>query len=183
MAITREKKTELVNQYAQGLKSAKSAVLIQQVAISVNDMTEMRKELTKVGSRYQVVRKRLLLRAIEEVGFKNEEASELEGSVAVVYATDDGMWPLKVLNTFSKKWEKDETWTLSFLGGWFEKNWKPGDYVTELASIPSREELLSKLAYLLNYPVQSFATVLDEVSKKAWWDVPVKEAKIEEVKE
>jgi ribosomal protein L10 len=46
------------------------------------------------------------------------------------------------------------------------KKWNNGEYVTELANIPSREELLSKLAYLFNYPIQSFACVVDQIAKK-----------------
>jgi ribosomal protein L10 len=46
-----------------------------------------------------------------------------------------------------------------------EKNWKEGSYVTEIASLPSKEELISKLLFLLKYPVGSFARVINEVAK------------------
>jgi ribosomal protein L10 len=47
-----------------------------------------------------------------------------------------------------------------------EKNWKEGSYIREIATLPSKEQLIGKLLFLLKYPVSSFARVINEVSKK-----------------
>ena len=76
---------------------------------------------------------------------------------------------MKVVNKYAKQvaGTKELSASIKFLGAWYDKKWHDSDYVTELANIPSREELLSKLAYLFNYPVQSFAAVVDQIAKKA----------------
>jgi ribosomal protein L10 len=90
-----------------------------------------------------------------------------------------------------KEFKKDNKGSeFSFIGGWFEKKWQGGEYVSELANVPTKEELLSKLCYLFNYPLQSFACVLSEIAKKNGGDVveevkaevKVEETKIEEAK-
>jgi len=85
-----------------------------------------------------------------------------------VYARGDEYAPLKVINKYQKEFKKskDLDTNFEFLGGWFNKEWKDADYVNELANIPSREELLSKLVWIFNYPVQSLTSVLDQIAKK-----------------
>ena len=98
-----------------------------------------------------------------------------------MYAHDDEFGPLKVINKYLKEFKKDNKKSeFSFLGGWFEKKWQGGEYVNELANVPSKEELISKLCYLFNYPLQSFAVALSEIAKK---DGSTVETKVEEKKE
>ena len=107
--------------------------------------------------------------ALKEAGFDTVEENDIEGSVVVLYANEDEYAPMKVVNKFAKEVAADRELkaSIKFLGGWYDKKWHNAEYVTELANIPSREELLSKLAYLFNYPVQSFAAVIDQIAKKA----------------
>ena len=108
------------------------------------------------------------MKALEQAGYETVALDELEGSIVVLYANGDEYAPLKVVNKYAKQFASDKTTktAFKFLGAWYDKKWNNGEYVTELANIPSREELLSKLAYLFNYPVQSFACVVDQVAKK-----------------
>jgi ribosomal protein L10 len=73
-----------------------------------------------------------------------------------------------VINKYLKEFKKDKDSNASyeFLGGFFDKEWKDGNYVDMLANVPSKEESLSKLVWLLNYPVQHFAAVLKSVAEK-----------------
>ena len=52
------------------------------------------------------------------------------------------------------------------MGGWYGNAWKDAAYVSELANIPSKEELVGKFLYLLKYPIQATAGVLDQIAKK-----------------
>ncbi len=108
------------------------------------------------------------MKALEQAGYETVDLDKLEGSVVVLYANGEAYAPLKVVNKFAKEFagDKNTKAAFKFLGAWYDKKWADGDYVTELANIPSREELLSKLCYLFNYPLQSFACVVDQVAKK-----------------
>jgi len=185
MAISKEKKKDLVEQYINDLKSSASAVVIQQTGVPVSIMTQVRKDLTEVDWKLNVVRKRLFMRATKAAKLEDISLDELEGSIAVLYAGADEYGPLKAINKAVKQLKKEfNGWSsITFLGGWFEKSWKWWDYVSELANIPSREELLSKLVYLLNYPVQSFAATLNQITEKGDGGLDIKEEKTEEKKE
>lgn len=191
MAITKEKKHELVKQYVQDLQEAKNLVVFKQSGLAVSTDTEVRREVREGEWKYNVVRKRLFLRALKEAWYPEVTLDQLPWSAVAVYAKWDEYAPLKVINKYKKEFDKDKDLDTSFefLGGWFDKEWKDASYVTELANIPSREELLSKLVWLFNYPVQSLTSVLDQIAKKKseWGDdsevsQEVKEEKTEEVK-
>lgn len=181
MAISKVQKQELVKQYSESLQAAKSAVVLQQNAIPVSVMVNLRKGLVPVQSKVNVVRKKLFMRALQDAGYQDVGIWDLEGSILVVFSGEDEMAPFKALNTTIKelKWDDDGS-SMVYLWGRFEKDRKDADYVTELASVPSKDELLSKLVYLLNYPVQSFAATIKQIAEK---DGPVEEVKDEEKKE
>ena len=189
MAISREKKQELVTQYVQDLKEAKNLVVFKQSGLSVATDADIRREVRETEWKYNVIRKRLFLRALKEAGYPEVALDQLPWSAVAVYARGDEYAPLKVINKYQKEFKKskDLDTNFEFLGGWFNKEWKDADYVNELANIPSREELLSKLVWIFNYPVQSLTSVLDQIAKKkvGWWDTaPVaEETKPEEPKE
>ena len=170
MAITRDKKKLLLEQYAADLKAAKNIIIIQQNGLDVATTTQMRRDLVATSSKYNVVRKRLFVRAIKDAGLPEVDIDQLEGSVAVLFIDVEWLEWLSVVNKVAKKLNKnkDLSGSIKFLWAWLEWERKDGEYVTEVANVPSKEELLSKLVYLFNYPVQSFAGVLDQISKKIW---------------
>lgn len=167
MAISKSKKEELVKQYIQDLKEAKNVVIFNQSWVTVGDATAMRKEIKKSEGKMNVIRKRLFLRALKEAGYADITIDQLEGPVVALYATGDEYAPLKNVNKKLKEYlSKKEKKSISFLWARFDKKWYDGAYVTELANIPSREELLSKLVWLFKYPLQSLTSVLDQIAKK-----------------
>ena len=168
MAITKDQKKKLIEQYVADLTSANNTVIIRQNAISVPDSTNIRKDLVPAEGKFNIIRKRLFLIAIKEAGLDDVDPAILEGALAVLYANGDEFAPLKAINKYAKEYKKDEEGKseISFLGWWFEKKRQNAEYVNELANIPSKEELLSKLARLFNYPLQSLALVLDQIAEK-----------------
>ena len=165
MTISKEKKIELVKQYAKDLQNAKNVVVLWQSWIPVVTSTQMRKDVLAAEGKYVVIRKNLFMLALKEAGYEDVAESELEGSVVILYANGEEYAPMKVVNKYAKEFESNAS--VKFLGGWYDKKWHNAEYVNELANIPSREELLSKLAYLFNYPLQSVACVIDQIAKKA----------------
>lgn len=188
MTITKEKKHQLLAKYKEDLSGATSAVIVQQSGIAVTVANKIRMELKTSDGEMNIIKKRIFLRALKDAGLEEIRVETLEWSVFALYAHENEFGPLKVINKYLKAFKKENKGSeLSFLGGWFEKKWQGGDYVNELANVPTKEELLSKLCYLFNYPLQSFACVLSEVAKKnggAVDEVKAEETKIEkEVKE
>jgi large subunit ribosomal protein L10 len=168
MAITKDKKKDLLKQYISDLENAGSAYMINQNAVPVDVATKIRKEMKLTDSKMNVVRKRLFLKAVEKAGLEDVKLDDLQGSVIAIYSPKaEDFAPLKVINKYIKEFKEEEkTSSFGFLGGWFDKKWKGAEYVSELANVPSKEELLSKLLYLLKYPIQSFASTLEQIAKK-----------------
>lgn len=188
MAITKVQKQELVKQYSQDLQECKNLIVFKQSGLAVSTDADIRREVREEDWKYNVVRKRLFIRALTEAGYPDVNLENLPGSAVAVYAKGDEYAPLKVINKYLKEFNKDKDvdTKFEFLWGWFDKEWKDADYVTEMANIPSKDELLSKLVWLFNYPVQSLTSVLDQIAKKKEEGgdvVATPEAKAEEVKE
>jgi len=194
MAITKAKKVDLIKQYIQDLKDAKNTVIVRKTGTSVSTETKVRKDVLTNDGKLNVVRKRLFLRALKEAGLEVVTVDQLDGSIFALYANENEFGPLKAVNKYLKEFKAENKWAeFSFVGGWFEKKRQGGDYVSELANVPTKEESLAKLCYLFNYPLSSLACVISEIAKKSWelkatpvesWEVKVevKEEKVEEAK-
>lgn len=178
MAISKDQKKQLMQQYIEDLSSANNVVVMKQDKVSVNNATRLRKDIASANGRYNVIRKRIFIKALKEAGCDEVELEKLEGSVVALYDAESSEQynPLKAVNKSIKLFKKEDKWTsLTFLWGWFDKKWQSAEYVSELANLPSKEELISKLLYLLKYPLQSFACVIDQVAKKWTSEVPAVE--------
>lgn len=183
MAITKDKKKALLATYVSDLKDATNAVIVKQNGIPVTLANKIRMELKTADGKMNILKKRIFLRALKDAGLEDVSVDVLEGPVFALYSKENEFGPLKVINKYLKEFKKENKGSeFSFIGWWFEKKWQGGEYVNELANVPTKEELLSKLCYLFNYPLQSFACVVSEVGKKleAWSSKP--EAVKEEIK-
>ena len=154
MPKTRKQKEESVSTLRKTLDGAASLVFVGFTKLKVADERQLRKNLRESGVSYTVAKKTLLKRAIEGLG-------ELPGQVALAWGSDPVM-PAKGIAEFGKKHEG----TISILGGIFEGKMVDALRMKEIASIPSRQSLLSMLANVLNSPLQRVAIALSEVAKK-----------------
>ncbi len=169
MAISKEHKKQLIEQYVSDLSAASNVVIVQQYGVWVKTATQVRKEIANAQWKYVVVRKRLFLRALQEAWLPEVTMDDVPGSVVLITANDEAneYGPLKAVNTALKGLKKeDKGSSYAFLGWYFDKVWKDAEYVTELANIPSHEELIAKLMFMLKYPMQSLASVVDQIAKK-----------------
>lgn len=189
MTITKAKKDELLAKYKNDLNGATNAVIVKQSGIPVTLANKIRMELKNANGEMNIIKKRIFLRALKDAGLEDVNVDTLEGAVFALYAHENEFGPLKVINKYLKEFKKENKGSeLSFIGWWFEKKWQGNEYVNELANVPTKEELLSKLCYLFNYPLQSFACVLSEIAKKleAWSPKPEavkEEVKVEKIEE
>ena len=157
--LQKSKKAEMIKDLEEAIKSSLSLVFVNFHGLKVSDETKLRRSLRENGVGYKVSRKTLLKRALE--GKAEGELPELAGEVAIAYSKDAIASPREIYN-----FQKTNKGLLSIIGGIFNGKFVDGAYMTEIATIPSKEVLLSKLAFLMKSPMQRFALALSEVSKK-----------------
>jgi large subunit ribosomal protein L10 len=157
--LLKSKKAEIIKDLEGVIKDAESLVFVNFHGLKVSDETMLRRDLRSGGVGYKVSRKTLLARALK--GKAEGEVPELAGEVAIAYSKDEIASPREVYN-----FQKTHKGMLNILGGIFEGKFITADKMIELAMIPSREVLLSKLAFLLKSPMQRLAIAVGEVAQK-----------------
>ncbi|MEK7219083.1 MAG: 50S ribosomal protein L10 [Patescibacteria group bacterium] len=159
MPLLKSKKAEMIKELEGAIKESSTLVFVNFHGLKVSDETVLRRELRAQGVDYKVSRKTLLVRALK--GKAEGEIPELGGEVAIAYSKDQTAPAREVYN-----FQKTHKGILNILGGIFGGKFVNGAYMMELATIPSKEVLLSKLAFLFKSPMQRFALALSEVAKK-----------------
>lgn len=148
----------MIKDLQNAFDSSKSIVFVNFHGLKVGDETILRQDLRKNGVGYKVSRKTLIRKAF---GNKAEgEMPSLEGEIALAYSEDPIASAREVFN-FQKTYKAP----LKIVGGVYEGRFVDGAYMTEIATIPSREVLLSKIAFLLKSPMQRLAIAVNEVAK------------------
>ena len=160
MAITRQKKEEIVARVADIAKTAKTLVFAQFKGLTVAEQNEMRKALRPLGVGYTVAKKSLLRRALGSAGYEGQ-APELDGEVALAYGQDE-LAPARELAVFVKKFGEH----LAFAGGVFGGKFVGKDEITSIAAIPGMDTLRAMFAQVINSPRSRFAVVLSKVAEK-----------------
>lgn len=160
MAITRKKKEEILSKLESGFSKAQSVVFLNFKGLTVADVTEVRRKLRENGVAYSVVKKTIVKKVLGAQNHKGEQPV-LEGELAVAYG-EDLLAPAREAFPFEKKF-KDK---FKILGGVFEGEYKDAEAMKAIATIPTREVLLSQIAYLLKSPMQRLAIAVSEVAKK-----------------
>ncbi len=160
MAITKQKKTEIVDKLAKAVKGAVSLVFVNFHGLTVTDSTKLRKELKSKNIGYVVAKKTLLKRALDTIKTEGE-VPPLDGEVALVYGNDP-IEPAREINVF----QKDHKEQMKILGGVFEGKFMDAVKMTEIATIPPRDVLIAQIANLINSPIQRFAVVLGQIAKQ-----------------
>ena len=161
MAITRQKKEEIVAKVAAITKSAKTLVFANFKGLTVAEQNEMRKALRPLGVGYTVAKKSLIGKALEGAKYEGT-APVLEGEVALAYGEDE-LAPAREIAVFVKKFGEH----LAFAGGVFGGKYVSKDEIVSIAAIPGLETLRAQFVQLINSPLQRFAVVLQAKADKA----------------
>lgn len=160
MPLSRQKKEQLLSQYQEGMAAAPHVFLVDYKGITVTEDTELRRKVRESGGAYSVVKNRLVLQAIDSTALEDLRGM-FEGPVAVAYSSDDAVGLAKALTTFAK-----EVPAVELKGGLVEGQLIAAEDVARIAALPSREELLSKLVFLLQSPVSGFVRVLGAIPRQ-----------------
>ena len=156
--LHKSKKEEMIKGLEKAIKESESVVFVNFHGMNVSDETILRRELRNQGVDYKVSRKTFLKRAMLKIA--EGEIPELSGEVAIAYSKDNTASPREIYN-----FQKTHKGILSILGGIFEGKFVGQEKMMEIAMIPSREVLLSKIAFLLKSPIQRLAIAVNEVAK------------------
>jgi large subunit ribosomal protein L10 len=168
MPLTHTEKEELTQEYADTLAAAPHAFLLDYKGISVPQVTELRNRVRASGGEYRVVKNTLALRAIDSRALAALK-EHFVGPTAVVWCDRDPVALAKALTDFAR-----EVPVVHFKAGLVERRPIPAEQIKEIAQLPSREDLIAKLLFLLQSPVtrlarvlaavpQSFVAVLDQI--------------------
>ncbi|MBR6238557.1 MAG: 50S ribosomal protein L10 [Lachnospiraceae bacterium] len=171
-----EIKKPVVEEISAAIKDAQSVVLVDYRGLTVEQDTKLRKELREAGVNYKVYKNTMMNFAFKGTDFESL-APYLEGPSAVAISTTDATAPARVLAKFAKTAEQ-----LEIKAGVVEGTLYDANGMKSIASIPSREELLSKLLGSIQSPITNFARVMNQLAEKggAGEAAPAAEAKAEE---
>lgn len=158
MALTKEKKGEILNKLKGVFENAESAVFVKFRGLTVSDTEEMRNALKNEDVSYFVAKKTLIKRTLAEVGIKGD-LPKLEGEIAVAYSTDLTA-PARGVYEFVKKFKEN----LTIVGGVFEGRYMNEAKMTEIASIPPLQTLYGMFVNIINSPIQRCAIALDRIA-------------------
>lgn len=160
MSTVLEAKQAVVAEIADKLQQAASVVVVDYRGLSVAQVTELRKQLRDAGVEFKVYKNSMTRRATETAGLEGLN-EHLTGPNAIAFSTEDVVAPAKILNDFAKQNEQ-----LEIKAGVIEGSIATADDVKALASLPSREGLLSMLLSVLQAPVRNFALATKAVAEQ-----------------
>ena len=155
-----ELKKPIVDEISASIKDAQSVVLVDYRGLTVEQDTRLRKNLREAGITYKVYKNTFMNFAFKGTQFEGL-APYLEGPNAVAISTEDATAPARVLSEFAKTADK-----LEIKAGVVEGALYDAKGMEKIASIPSREVLISKLLGSLQSPVTNFARVLNQLAEK-----------------
>lgn len=160
MPITKAKKTAIIDELKKLFEKASILVFVNFHGLSVAKERKLRREFRKNEIKYKVAKKTLLKRALEAVGLA--DMPKLEGEIGIAAGYGEVTEAPRIISQFIKK-EKDG---LKIIGGIYESKFADESIIKRLGSIPSREILLTQLAFILSQPVAGLARSFKEVEKK-----------------
>ena len=155
-----ELKQPIVDEIKASLEGAQGVVVVDYRGLTVEQDTQLRKQLREAGVVYKVYKNTLVKRAI--AGTEFEPMTEaLEGPNAIAICKDDATAPARVLANFAKTAN-----ALELKCGVVEGTFYDAAGIATIATIPSREELLSKLLGSIQSPITNFARVIKQIAEK-----------------
>ncbi len=155
-----EIKQPIVEEISAGIKDAQSVVLVDYRGLTVEEDTELRKQLRAAGVVYKVYKNTMMNFAFKGTDFEGL-APYLNGPSAIAYSTTDATAPARVIAEFAKKAK-----ALEIKAGVVEGNVYDAKGMEAIASIPSRDVLISRLLGSMQSPMANFARVINQIAEK-----------------
>ncbi len=158
--MLKKDKITLVEGLREELKDVKCFYMFQFSGISVTEDNELRMKIRETGSTYRVVKNRLLAKATEGTALESLTAG-LKQTTVVAYSKGDPVALAKLLTEFGKGRKE-----YFFKGGILEDQVLSETEFKDVATLPSKEELIAKLLYLFQYPIHGLVTALEGIYRQ-----------------
>ena len=155
-----ELKAPIVDEISGHLNGAQGVVLVDYRGLTAEQDTQLRKQLREAGVVYKVYKNTLVKRVVAGTEFE-PIADTLEGTNAIAFCKTDATAPARILANFAKTAD-----ALELKCGVVEGTFYDAAGIATIATIPSREELLSKLLGSIQSPITNFARVIKQIAEK-----------------
>lgn len=155
-----ELKQPIVEEILAAIRDAATVVIVKYSGITVAQDTELRKQLREAGVTYKVYKNTLMTRAFAGTEFEGLTES-LTGTNAIAVSKDDATAPARILYNFSKTCP-----AIELKAGVVEGVVYDAKGMVSVASIPSRDELISRFLGSIRSPITNFARVLNQIAEK-----------------
>lgn len=159
-----QKKIELVDEYSQKFKGAKSIFLTDYSGINVENTNELRRSFRAANVQYCILKNTLAIRSFQDAGISGLEEM-LQGMTSFAFTDTDPVAPIKVIKDFNKKQNKNAG-SLVVKGCLFEGKIFGPEQADALSKLPSREILLAQLLGLLQSPISKLLGTLQNTGQK-----------------
>lgn len=158
MSSNQESKKVIVEEIKSKLDNAQSTVVVDYRGLTVEEVNQLRSQMREANVEYKIYKNTMMNLAVKGTQFE-EISKVLEGPSAFAFGYDDAIAPARVLNKFMK-----ETKKMQFKAGIIEGNFYDEDNIKEVATLPSREELIAKLLGSIKSPISNFAYMLKAIA-------------------
>lgn len=160
MATSKKEKEVTLKQITEDLRGARGVVFSEYRGMTVKQLDAVRKALRKENVKYKVVKVTLLKKALNALGI-NTDSMKYNGPLAVAVSADEETAPARILKSLTK-----DNPQIVFDGGVFNNEFIGADTVNKLASIPSKQQLLTQFVFVLSGNVRSLLYALNAIKDK-----------------
>ena len=170
--MNKNEKAEIIAEAKELIENSTAVYLTDYSKINVADISDIRNQFRKEDVNYKVFKNTLFKRALVESGKFERLADHLEGMTGFAFASTNPVAPAKIIKKYF-----DASQKLSLKGCYIETEYYDGSRLSELAALPSKQELIAGILGSLNSPasgivgsiaavIRELVSVIDEVSKK-----------------
>lgn len=171
--MNKNEKADLISEMKEVIDNSSAVYLTDYTGITVSDINELRNEFRKEGVKYKVFKNTLFKRALDESGKYDKLADHLIGMTGYAFASDDNsVAPAKIIKKYF-----DANQKLALKACYIESEYYDGSKLAELASLPSKNELISGIISSINSPasgivgainavMRDLVNVVDQISKR-----------------
>lgn len=170
--MNKHEKEEIIAEIKGVIENSSAVYLTDYTGINVTDISELRNQFRKEGVRYKVYKNTLFEIALKESGKFEKLADHLEGMTGFAFASENPVAPAKIIKKYF-----DTSQKLAFKACYIETDYYDGSRLNQLATLPSKSELIASILGSLNAPasgivgainavVRDLVSVVDQISKR-----------------
>ncbi|MBI5473653.1 MAG: 50S ribosomal protein L10 [Ignavibacteriae bacterium] len=156
--MKKSEKEQVIAEVSETVSRSTAMYFTDFSGLTVEQATELRRELRKAGIEYRVVKNTLIKKALEQVSGYDKVYDKLVGPTGVAFSFDDAVVPAKVIDKFIEKHHK-----LSLKAAVLEKQVYDGAKLKEIARLPSKKELMANILGSIQAPLAGVPTVINAV--------------------